>query len=82
MNTQLKNKIEGIASQSKIFIREKTNCERFLDFPPSIELTSENAKEMVFYKDPNESFDDVLFSGMELEWLVMVIYWFQMWAIS
>ena len=82
MNTQLKNKIEGIASQSKIFIREKTNCERFLDFPPSIDLTSENAKEMVFYKDPNENFDDVLFSGMELEWLVMVIYWFQMWAIS
>ena len=82
MNTQLKNKIEGIASQSKIFIREKTNCERFLDFPPSIHLTSENAKEMVFYKDPNENFDDVLFSGMELEWLVMVIYWFQMWAIS
>ena len=82
MNTQLKNKIEGIASQSKIFIREKTNCERFLDFPPSIDLISPDAKEMVFYKDPNANFDDVLFSGMELEWLIMTIYWFQMWLIS
>ncbi len=45
MNNQLKAKIEQVTSQSKIFIRDKSKIERFLEFPPSIDLTSLNAKE-------------------------------------
>ena len=82
MNNQLKAKIEQVASQSKIFIREKTKIERFLEFPPSIDLTGNNAKELVFYKDPGVNFDNVLFMGMEIEWLISVIYWWQMWTIT
>ena len=82
MNNQLKAKIEQVASQSKIFIREKTKIERFLEFPPSIDLTGNDAKELVFYKDPGVNFDNVLFMGMEIEWLISVIYWWQMWTIT
>ena len=82
MNNQLKAKIENVASQSKIFIKDKTKIERFLEFPPSIDLTSMNAKELVFYRDPGINFDNVLFMGMEIEWLISVIYWWQMWTIS
>lgn len=82
MNTQLKNKIEAVASQSKIYIKEKTWLERFLAFPPSIDLTSSEAKEIVLYKDPNAHFDKVLFSGMEFDWLIFTIFWFQIWAIA
>ena len=81
-NNQLKAKIENVASQSKIFIKDKTKIERFLEFPPSIDLTSMNAKELVFYRDPGINFDNVLFMGMEIEWLISVIYWWQMWTIS
>ena len=41
-----------------------------------------NAKELVFYRDPGINFDNVLFMGMEIEWLISVIYWWQMWTIS
>ena len=82
MNNQLKAKIEQVASQSKIFIRDKSKIERFLEFPPSIDLTGLNAKELVFYKDPGVNFDNVLFMGMEIEWLIMVIYIWQMWTIT
>ena len=82
MNNQLKAKIENVASQSKIFIKDKTKIERFLEFPPSIDLTSMNAKELVFYRDPGINFDNVLFMGMEIEWLISVIYWWQMWTIT
>ena len=49
---------------------------------PSIDLTSRKVKELVFYKDPGRNFEDVLFIGMELEWLIFVIYIFNMWCIA
>jgi len=82
MNNQLKNKIEQVAAQSKIFVRDKSCLERFLEFPPSLDLTSNNAKELIFYRDPGMNFDDVLFIGMELEWLVLVVYTWEMWCIA
>ena len=82
MNTQLKNKIQQVASQSKIFVKERTLIERFLQLPPKLDLISANARELVFYKDPGMNFDNVCFTGMEIEWLIMVVYIFQMWCIS
>ena len=82
MNNHLKEKIEQVTMQSKSLIKEKTLCERFFEFPPSIDLTSRTVKELVFYKDPGRNFEDVLFIGMELEWLIFVIYIFNMWCIS
>jgi len=38
-----------------------------------------NDVSLILYKDPNLSFDDVLFSGMEWEWFVMDVYLFQFW---
>ena len=48
----------------------------------TIDLTEKNIRELVFYKDKGENFDDVLFIGMELEWLIFVIYTWQMWCIA
>ena len=82
MNTQLKNKIQQVASQSKIFVKERSLLERFLQLPPNLDLISANARELVFFKDPGMNFDNVCFTGMEIEWLIMVCYVFQMWCIS
>ena len=82
MNNHLKTKIEQATMQSHILIREKTKCERLFDFPPSIDLTSKDVKELVFYKDEGGNFEDVLFTGMELEWLIFVIYVWEMWCIA
>ena len=82
MNHHLKTKIEQATIQSKIFIKKKTLKERFFEFPPSIDLTAQDIKELIFYEDPGENFEDVLFSGMEIEWLIFIIYWWQMWCIS
>ena len=82
MNNHLKSKIEQVTMQSKILIKDKTLFERFFEFPPSIDLTSKDVKELVFYKDKGENFDDVLFIGMELEWLIFIIYIWEMWCIA
>ena len=82
MNNHLKTKIEQATMQSHILIKEKTKCERLFDFPPSIDLTSKDVKELVFYKDEGGNFEDVLFTGMELEWLIFVIYVWEMWCIA
>lgn len=82
MNNHLKTKIEQATMQSKLLIKDKSLCERFFEFPPSIDLTSRDVKELVFYRDKGENFDDVLFIGMELEWLIFVIFIWEMWAIS
>ena len=82
MNNHLKEKIEQVTMQSKLLVREKSLCERFFEFPPSIDLTSRKVKELVFYKDPGKNFEDVLFIGMELEWLIFVIYIWEMWCIA
>ena len=80
MNDHLKEKVETAARNAKMLIREKTLCERFFDLPPNINVNT--IGDIIFYKDPGKNFDNVLFTGMELEWLIMVIYWFQMWTIS
>ena len=82
MNNHLKEKIEQVTMQSKLLVKQKSLCERFFDFPPSIDLTSRQVKELVFYKDPGRNFEDVLFLGMELEWLIFVIYIWEMWTLS
>ena len=82
MNNHLKEKIEQVTMQSKLLVKEKSLCERFFEFPPSIDLTSRTVKELVFYKDPGRNFEDVLFIGMELEWLIFVIYLWEMWNIA
>ena len=82
MNNHLKTKIEQATMQSHVLIKEKTKCERLFDFPPSIDLTSKDVKELVFYKDEGGNFEDVLFTGMELEWLIFVIYVWEMWCIA
>ena len=82
MNNHLRSKIEQVTMQSKILVREKTKFERFFEFPPSIDLTSRNSKELIFYKDPGANFEDVLFIGMELEFLIFVIYCWEMWCIA
>ena len=82
MNNHLKEKIEQVTMQSKLLVREKSLCERFFEFPPSIDLTSRKVKELVFYKDPGKNFEDVLFIGMELEWLIFVIYIWEMWSLA
>ena len=82
MNNHLKTKIEQVTMQSKVLIKEKTLCERFFEFPPSIDLASRDVKELVFYKDKGENFDDILFIGMELEFLIFVIYVWEMWVIA
>ena len=82
MNKHLKAKIEQATMQSRLLIRDKNMCERFFEFPPSINLTSREVKELVFYKDKGQNFDDVLFIGMELEWLIFVIYVWEMWCIA
>ena len=80
MNDHLKEKVETAARNAKTLIREKTLCERFFDLPPNINVNT--IGDIIFYKDPGKNFDNVLFTGMELEWLIMVIYWFQMWTIA
>ena len=82
MNNHLKEKIEQVTMQSRLLVKTKGMCERFLDFPPSIDLTSRTVKELVFYKDEGGNFEDVLFTGMELEWLIFVIYVWEMWCIA
>ena len=82
MNNHLKEKIEQVTMQSKQLVKDKSMCERFFEFPPSIDLTSRTVKELVFYKDKGRNFEDVLFIGMELEWLIFVIYIWEMWCIS
>ena len=82
MNSHLKEKIEQVTMQSKLLVKEKSLIERFFEFPPSIDLTSNTVKELVFYKDPGRNFEDVLFIGMELEWLIFVIYLWEMWNIA
>ena len=80
MNSELKNKIENVSSNDKIYIKEKNMMERILCYPPdNVELKKTNSQEILLYKDPNLSFDDVLFSGMEWEWFIMDVYLFQLW---
>ncbi len=80
MNSELKNKIENVSSNDKIYIKEKNMMERILCYPPdNVELKRTNSQEILLYKDPNLSFDDVLFSGMEWEWFIMDVYLFQLW---
>ncbi len=80
MNSVLKNKIENVSSNAQVYIKEKNMIERILCYPPdNVEIKMSNTQDILLYKDPNLSFDDVLFSGMEWEWFVMDVYLFQFW---
>ena len=79
MNNQLKNIIEHASSKPELFIKEKNMIERILNVPPNNFEMEKNDVSLILYKDPNLSFDDVLFSGMEWEWFVMDVYLFQFW---
>ena len=79
MNSQLKNKIENISSNNQAYIKEKNFIERILDYPPSnINFT----EDILLFKDPNATFDDVLFTGMEWDWFIMDVFILQMWMIA
>ena len=81
MNSVLKNKIENVSSNAGVYIKEKNMIERILCYPPdNVEIRNFNSQDIILYKDPNLSFDDVLFTGMEWEWFVMDVYLFQFWT--
>ena len=80
MNNHLKTKIEQATMNSKLLIRDKSLLERFFELPPFNDLT--NINELLFYRDKGANFDDVLFIGMEIEFLIFVIYTWEMWCIS
>ena len=81
MNSVLKNKIENVSSNAGVYIKEKNMIERILCYPPdNVEIRNFNTQDIILYKDPNLSFDDILFTGMEWEWFVMDVYLFQFWT--
>ena len=82
MNSQLLQRIEIVANVRDKYIKDKSFTQRFLDYPPSNDLVGPEAREMIFYRDPRMNFDDVMFTGMEIDWLIMDIYFFQLWSIS
>ncbi len=81
MNAELKEKIQKVSSQPQRYIRDKTMLQRFLDYPP-MEVVGDTEDEIVFYKDPNMTFDDVLLSGIEWDWFIWDIFMFQMWQLT
>jgi hypothetical protein len=80
INSQLKEKIQKIGNSPSQFIKIKTQLQRFLDYPP-IEFTGNTAFDIVFFKDPNMSFDAILFYGIEWDWFIWNIFVFQFWQI-
>jgi meckelin len=81
MNAELKEKIQKISAQANKFVKEKTNMQRFLDYPP-LELIGDTAEDIMFYKDPNSNFDECLLTGIEWDWFVWDIFVFQMWQLT
>ena len=83
MNSQLKNKIENISSNNQAYIKEKNFIERILDYPPNnINFTDDKTQDILVFKDPNATFDDVLFTGIEWDWFIMDVFILQMWMIA
>ena len=81
MNSELKEKIQRVASQPGKYVRDKTRMQRFLDFPP-LELVGDAADDIVLYKDPNMNFDNCCLTGIEIYWFIWDIFMFQMWMLT
>jgi meckelin len=81
MNAELKEKIQKVSSQPLRYVREKTNLQRFLDYPP-LEVVGNTDDEIVFYKDPNMNFDEVLILGIEWDWFIWDLFIFQMFQLT
>ena len=85
MNNQLKDQIEMVEASKSI--TEQTCIQKIMDYPPdNIEVMDANRKNekqrILLLKGTSRNFSDVLFSGMEFEWFIMDLYWFQMWMIA
>jgi hypothetical protein len=78
INSQLKEKIQKISNSPSQFIKNKTQLQRFLDYPP-IEFIGNATFDIVMFKDPNMNFDTILFYGIEWEWFIWNIFVFQFW---
>ena len=78
MNNQLKNKINIVYSNTLQYIQDKTLLQRILGYTIDItEFLKINDSYFIFYRDYRQNFDDVLFSGMEWEWFIMDLFFFQ-----
>jgi hypothetical protein len=49
MNNELKEKIQNVSNQPGKFIRDKSNLQRFLSYPP-MELIGDTSDDMIFFK--------------------------------
>lgn len=81
MNSELKEKIQKISNQPAKYVLNKTLGQRFFDLPPA-DLAQDSSEDMLFYKDRNDSFDNVLIFGIDWEWYLFNIYTFQMWMLT
>ena len=78
MNNQLKSKIDIATSNVIQYIKDKSFLQRILGYTiDDTELMKINAPDILFYRDYGQKFDDVLFSGMEIEWFIMDVFIFQ-----
>ena len=78
MNNQLKSKIDIVSSNIIQYIKDKTFLQRILGYTiDNTEFMRINAPDIIFYRDYRQNFDDVLFSGMEWEWFIMDLFFFQ-----
>lgn len=49
MNSELKDKIQKISNQPDKYVKNKTQLQRFLDYPP-LELIGDTADDIVFFR--------------------------------
>lgn len=83
MNNQLKSKIDIVTSNIKQNIKDKEFIQKILGYTiNNYELININAPDIIFYRDYGQNFDSVLFCGMEWEWFIMDLFFFQMFMIT
>ena len=81
MNNQLRNKMDNVFKNKNVYIREKTFLQNILELPANnTQINISNAEEIILYKDEGLKFDDVFFSGMEWEWMMMDMFIYQFWT--
>ena len=81
MNNQLRNKMDNVFKNRNVYIREKTFLQNVLELPANnTQINLTNAEEIILYKDEGLKFDDVFFSGMEWEWMMMDMFIYQFWT--
>jgi hypothetical protein len=49
MNNELKERIQNVSNQPGKYIREKSNLQRFLNYPP-MELIGDTSDDMIFFR--------------------------------